>query len=62
MPKITLNLTIKEAKAMLHALGNSMEYSDIMDNLFSDAQKKKAAYRAGNKLQDAIREHHEAEG
>lgn len=53
---ITLTLTQAEARAMQYALGNSTDHPDVMESLFNNGASRGAAYRAAEKLAQALRQ------
>lgn len=52
--RITLVLTIAEARALSFAAGNTTDAPDAMEAIFSHHAERKAAYRAHAKLDAAI--------
>ena len=63
MKHVIVNLTLAEAKAMMTVLDHTMASpSRIPTNVGCDPVRLRAAYRAANKLQDAIRTRVTAEG
>jgi len=54
--RVTVTLTLREAKALAHAAGNVMDYSDALEAAFPDGQSRASAQRAYDRLLAAIRE------
>lgn len=50
-----LHLGYMELKAIEYALGNSMEYSDVVESLFPEKNERSAAIRGYNKVVDALK-------
>jgi len=50
MATLKILLTEPEAKALLHALGNSTDYGDIMESLFPNKTQRNNAWRAEEKI------------
>ena len=55
MKDVTLKLTIHQARAMRHALGNTTEYADVMDNVFAHKPAQRRCLEALAELDKAIR-------
>lgn len=52
---IRLELTLAEAKALLHAAGNTTTDPDAMTSIFPHRSQRDAAWRAAGKLGEGIR-------
>jgi hypothetical protein len=52
--QITVTLTIAEARALSHAVGNTTSAEDAMEAVFSRKTERAAAYRAHAKLDAAL--------
>ncbi len=51
---VHLELTPKQAVAMLFAVRNWTDDDDVMQSVFADKSEREACYRAAEKLQEAI--------
>lgn len=52
---VVIRLTMAEAKALSHAVGNSTDHPDVMEALFDDETERDAALRAVEKLNASTR-------
>ena len=55
MSKVTLELTLLEARAMQWAAEESTDHPDVMESLFQNGRERLAAWRAVKKLRSALR-------
>jgi hypothetical protein len=55
MRTVTITLTLAEAKALSHVAGNTTSDPYAMDAIFRTKTDIKSAYRAHQKLDDALR-------
>ena len=51
--RVTVEMTLAEAKALWHAAGNTIDHPDAMEATFPNGSQRNAAYRGHDKLASA---------
>lgn len=54
---IAVSFTLAEAKALRYAAGNTVDHGDALASLFPTSGERRAALRAYQRLEDALRPH-----